>query len=240
MTLDELVKEVYSVNRDPSTETSIPVWLNQAVLELAAEYELPALRLRQPAVLTTTTAAYLYDIADAVHPLGYTYQKRLFRVTSAQFQQGFGLEPDPRWLDDTDPGRTQTGDAVMRVAVEGDQLSVFPRANDSLNLWFYRNPVPMVAGDDTPDGIPAPYHYRVLVPYTVLRTFRVYPEMLDNLVVGDNSKMLALWTARLNQGLYGDNVQIGLMQYIQKAQRVGTPRVRGPAYGSSLGGRWGW
>jgi hypothetical protein len=238
MTLDDLKTELRSVLRDPTVENSFTTWLNQAVTEISAEYELPVLRLRQPAVLTTTTADYLYDIADAVHPLGYLYQKRVFKVTSAQFQQGFGLEPDPRWLDDTDPGRTQIGDSVMRVAIEGDQISVFPRASDSLSLWFYRKPVAMVAGTDEPDGIPDPYCRRVLVPHVVLWAFRNYPDELAYGTPGNETKMLVLWQGRLNAGLYGNGVEIGLMQYITKAQRVGTPRLRGAPMGSGLGGRW--
>ena len=238
MTLDELTVEIKSVCQNPTIESSITTWLNQAVLELAGQYELPQLRLRQPAVLTTTTADYLYPITDAVHPLGYEYQKRVFRITSSAFQYGFGLEGEPQWINSIDPTHAQTGESIQRIAVEGNELVVWPKADDSLNVFYYRKPIPMVDGDDLPDGVAEPFHYRVLVPYVVLRAMRLYPEEMPYSVTGDNTKALLRFQGMLNSGLYGDGVMEGWLHFIQKGERVGTPRLRGAPMGSSLGGRF--
>jgi hypothetical protein len=163
--------------------------------------------------------------------------KRLFRVTSETFQQGVALESDPGWIDDADFAHTATGDSVQRIAVEGDQLLTYPMANDTLQLYFYRRPLDMEQDTDEPDGVPEPYHYAVLVPKVVLRAFRVYPDLAAE-VAGDNTKALLLWQNRLTVGLYGDGTQVGMIPYLVKAQRVHTPRIKGPARGASLGGRF--
>ena len=238
MTLDELTLEIKSVLRDPTMESSITNWLNQAMTELSFQFEFPQLRLRQPAVLTTTTADYLYNIEDAIHPLGYEYQRRVFRITSSAFQYGIALESEPQWINDIDPLHAQISDSVQRIAVEGNQLLTYPKANDSLSIYYYRKPIPMVDGEDTPDGIGEGFHYRVLVPHVVLKAFRNYPDELAYGTQGNETKMLVLWQSRLNAGLYGDTVQEGLLHALQKNERVGTPRLRGASYGSSLGGRW--
>lgn len=237
MTLDELTLEIKQVCRDPSMEQSITTWLNQAVLELAGSYELPTLRLRTAATLAVTTSNYLYSLSAATHSSSYVYMKRCFRITSSTVEQGFALEPSVTLLDDVDADHSDTGTSVQRVAVEGDQVAIYPKATENLSVWFYRKPVNMAAGTSEPDGIPESYHYRVLVPMVVLRAMRLYPDF-PTATVGDETKALQWWTARLNAGLYGDGVQPGMLHFIQKAQRVGTPRVRGAAYGGRVGGRW--
>lgn len=236
MNLLQLQTEIRNARPDPSIESSITTWLNQVILELAAMYELPSLRIRTPATLTTVATEYLYNLSDTTHPDGHVYLKRCFRITSTTFQQGFTLEPSVTLLDDLDPEHDDTGTAIQRIAVEGDQIAVWPLAAESLSVWYYRRPVDMVQDQDAPDGIPEPYHYRVLVPMVLLRAFRDYPPDLPYGVLGDNRLMLQLWERRLHEGLYGNGVFPGMLHYIQKAQRVQTPRVRGAAYGSRLGG----
>jgi hypothetical protein len=238
MTYEQLELECRQIIRDSTLDDLYRGWLNDCIEELAGEYEFPGLKLRVPAQLAITPASYLYNLSAATHvTTGYVYQRRVFRISSTAFPQGLGLEPNPLWIEDTDPLHTQTGDSVQRVAVEGDQILVFPLATDTLNVWFYRKPIPMVNPTDTPDGIEAAFHYRVLVPMVVLRGFRLYPELISE-IPGDNTKSLAWWTQRLNAGLYGDTVQIGLIQALQKNERVGTPRLRGAPMGSNLGGRF--
>ncbi len=235
MNLAELTLEARQVLRDVTVEASLTTWFNDCMLELAGGFELPTLRLREPATLATTTSAWLYALADAVHPSGYEYMKRCFRVSSSAVPTGFALETDMSLLYDIDPERDDTGDSVQRVVLDGDQLGVFPLASDSLSVWYYRTPMPMEDEDDEPDGIPAAYHYRVLIPKVVLRAFRVYPE-LPTESVNDGTQALMLWTQRLHEGLYGDKSQVGLLDYLAKSNRPYGPRVRGPRLGSQLSG----
>lgn len=235
MNLADLTLEIRQVLRDVTIEASIPAWLNDSMLELAGGFELPTLRLHEPATLTTTESAWLYDLTDAVHPSGYEFMKRCFRVSSTEVPTGFTLETDMGLLYDIDPERDDTGDRVQRVVLDGGQLGVYPMADDALSVWFYRAPLPMEDDDDEPDGIPVAFHYRVLIPKVVLRAFRVYPELATE-SVNDGTQALVLWTQRLHEGLYGDKAQIGLIDYLQKSNRPYGPRVRGPRLGSQLSG----
>lgn len=242
MTFEALQRELSEILRDPTMEHLYGAWLNDTLLEVAAMYELPALRLHVPATLALVNTTHIFNLSAATHVSSYTYMKRCFRITSSTVEQGFILEPSFTLLDDVDPDHSETGTSVQRIAVEADQIAVYPRATENLSVWFYRNPVTMVNPTDQPEGIPAPYHYKVLVPMVVLRAMRAYPDDRPYGVPGDNTKMLVLWMSRLNQGLYGDGTMPGLLHYIQKAQRVQTPRLRGAMLGGRLGGSYpgGW
>jgi hypothetical protein len=238
MTLLELQNEVRKTLRDPTIEQDITGWLNQAITELAESFDLPALRLRVPAVLTTDASTWLYDLTEADHPDGYEYMKRVWRVSSSSVPQGFALERDLTAFDDLDPAHDDTGDAVQRVVVDETNISIYPMANDSLNIWHYRRPVDLEDDDDEPDAFPAGHHYRVLIPAVVLKAFRVYPD-LPTEIPGDNTRALALWQQRLQAGLYGDGTHLGLLPSLAKAASPAGPRVRGPRLGSNLSGGMG-
>ena len=237
MTLDEATTEIRNLLRDPTIEASIPTWINQCMLELAGSYEIPLLRLRQPATLTTTTSDWLYDLSEATHVLGYEYMKKCFRVASSSQTNGFPIERDLQAFDDADStgystAHTDTGTAVQRVAVENGQLGIYPMSSDSLSLWFYRLPQTVEDADDEMEIPESGFHYSLLVPMVVLRAFRVYPELVsDN--PNDNSRALQLWTARRNAGLYGDGSQIGWVSKLHSQRGV---HVRGPRLGSQLSG----
>ncbi len=237
MTLDEISTEVRGILRDPTVEASLTTWTNDIMLELATQFEIPLLRLRQPATLTTTTTDWLYDLSEATHVLGYEYHKRVWRITSSTQTTGFVLESDLQALDDADStgystSHTDTGTSVQRVAVENGQLGIYPMASDTLNLFFYRKPWTVEDADDEPEVPDAGFHYSLLVPLLVLRGFRVYPELVsDN--PNDNTRALTLWQSRKNSGLYGDGSSQGYIPWLQKQRGV---HVRGPRLGSQLSG----
>ncbi len=238
MNLAELTLELKQVLRDPTAEASFPTWLNQAVSELSGQYDLPVLRLRVPAILSTSASAWLYDLSDALHPSGYAYQKKVFRIASSTQTNGYILEHNLQALDDADATgysgtHTDTGTEVLRVAIEGNQLGIYPMvASQDLALWFYRQPVAMSADTDEPDGIDGEWQYRVLIPFVVLRAFRVYPELTTESIT-DGTRALRLWEGRLQAGLYGDGFQQGWVHSLAKQRGV---RTRGPALGSSMSG----
>jgi len=235
MNFAQLQLECKSVLRDPTTESSIPVWLNDSMDEIAAQFEIPALRLHKPATLATTDTEWVYDIATTVTPpVGHpewVFHKKAFRIASAHTPLGFVMETPFTVLDDVDFAHTTTGTNVERIAVEDDTIGVYPLANDTLQVWFYRRPVHMVADDDVPDGMPTDYAYKVLIPKVVLRAMRDYPEIQEYGERGDNTRTLARWTQLLHQGLYGSGYEIGLVDYLRKQRGV---FVRGPALGSNV------
>jgi hypothetical protein len=236
--LDTIKVELKAILRDPTVEGRFDEWINESVTEIAYEFELPALRLTLPATLTTTTTDWQYLISTATPPVaGHTYMKNVFRVTNSEHLQGMRLSRDTQVIDLIDTDHDETADSVLRVAIEdqGDDavVSIYPKANDTLNIWYWRNPVAMSAGTDTPDGIPVPFHRSVLISKVVLKAMRLYPELASE-IASDNTRALQLWTSRLDTGLYGNGVgQIGMINALKKSHR---PRQRRTFGGNLAGG----
>jgi hypothetical protein len=238
MNLGRLKTELQSVLQEPTVESSFTDWLNDAVLELAGQYEIPALRLHTPAFLPTTTSDWQYSVRDAQHDNPeFIYMKRVVRVASAARPQGIPIEPSLMSFDDFDPEHSQSGSQVQRVAVEGETLAIFPKADDSLSLWFYRRPLDMADDEDEPEIPDEAFHYRVLVPMVVLRALRLYPEDRPQSVMGDNTKLLQLWQARLTDSLYGNGSLIGWLQKLQGQRGI---HLRGPRWGQNVSGGGFW
>lgn len=250
MDLDTLKEELKAILRDPTVEGRFTTWLNESIKELAYEFELPALRLTLPATLATTTTDWQYLMSAVTPPVtNYTYMKKVFRVTNSENLKGMRISRDTQVIDLIDTDHDETGDDVLRLAVEdqGDDavVSIYPKANDTLNIWYWRNPIDMSSGTDTPDGVPSPFHFSVLIPKVVLKAMRLYPEIAAE-SVGDNTRALTLWTARLNEGLYGNGSgQIGMINSLKKSHpprqrmRFGGNLSGGDAFlGTSYGGRW--
>lgn len=238
MNLGELTSQIKANFHDPSYFDYITIWLNESVRELSYEFDLPALRLKLPATLATTTSNWQYLLSAATPPVvGYDYQKYVFKVTNSAHERGIlPIHRDIQVIDHIDPDHDDTGNDVDRIAIEDETddatIAIYPMANDTLNLWWYRKPIDMALTTDVPDGIPEAFHLRVLLPMALLRAFRVYPE-LPNESVNDNTNALKYWNDKLREGLYGDGFQIGMVHALKKSH---PPRLRGPALGGNLSG----
>mgnify|MGYP001593205333 FL=1 len=228
--------ELQVILRDPTVESSFDTWIQDELLQLAYEFDLPMLRLRTPASLVVNNAAWQYNLTAATHASSFTFHKKLYRVTNALFETGMRIDTDLNIIDDIDPDHTDTGTNVQRVAYELDLhnnaiLGTWPMASETLSLWFYRRPTTMTVDTNIPE-FPDAHHFDVLIPRIVLRAFRLYPELATE-VAGDATRALALWTQRYQSGLYGDNGNIGLIDTLRKSRPV---RVRGPRPGMGLSG----
>lgn len=234
MNLSQLEIELHMVLRDVTVQQSFPTWLNQSMLELAQSYELPDLKLKTPAVLTTVNTEWQYDIFDDVaHPQGYVYLKKLFRVTNpSDDDRNVPIARSIQAIDELDKDHNETDTEITKIGIEGRTLAVHRMATDSLNLWFYRRPVDMVNSTDEPDGLDRQYHYTVLIPHVVLRAFRIYPD-LAVATFGENTRALQWWSGRLRAGIYGDASTIGLLSNLAKNR---PPQIRGPRQGKNLSG----
>lgn len=213
MTRGELKTELRGILQDPTTNSSLDDWLAQERLAIAAEYELPSLKLDQPVSGTTTTSNWLYELPP-------TYHKKVFKARNSHPHGEFlPIYRDIRTIDAMDFDHDETGTYVQQIAVEGDHFAIHPKANDTLYLWFWRLPDLFVDDDDSPDELPEAFHHKVLVPRVVLRAFRVYPELARS-TFGENAKALDLWRTRLREGLYGSphTGEIGMMQFFTKSK----------------------
>jgi hypothetical protein len=218
MNLGELEKAIKIQAQDTSFESLYISWINNAILELAADLELPALKLRTPFPLTITTDDWLYDLpAD--------FQKNLFRCADSNYSEIHRFRTLD-YLDRLDMDHDDTGEHPTAVAwIEGDegnQIGVYPKANDTLYLWYYKKPALLVKSSDIPTCIPASYHSRAILPKTILKAY----EHLQDQVESFDFKGIQYWQSKLVGGLRGSPVEgIGLINYLSKTQ--GGPRRTG-------------
>jgi hypothetical protein len=218
MNLGELEQALKLNVQDRSLEGQFPAWINNAILELAADFEFPALKLRTPYSLVITEDAWLYDLpAD--------YHKKLFRCADANYNE-ISRYRTCDYLDRLDMDHSETGDhPTAVVCVEGDegnQIGVFPKANDTLYLWYYKKPALLVKPADTPTCIPSAYHARVILPKVTLKAYEHLQDQVENF----DTKGLQYWQGKLAAGLRGSPVEgVGLINYLSKIQ--GGPRRTG-------------
>jgi hypothetical protein len=211
MNLGELETALKRAVQDRSLEDLYVGWINNAILELAADFELPALKTREPTSLTITTADWLYSLPT-------DFLKTLYRCADANYD-GIYVYRTLDYLDSLDVDHSETADHPTAVAwVEGDegnQLGVYPKANDTLYLWYYKKPTVLVRASDTPTCIPSAYHARAILPKAILKAYEHLQDQVENF----DQKGLAYWQAKLVAGLRGSPVEgIGLVKYLSKAQ----------------------
>ena len=237
MNRGDLKTELQIILRDSTAEGSFDTWIQDELLQLAYEFDLPTMRLRTPASLAVLNNAWQYNLTAATHASGFSFHKKLSRVTNALFEIGMRIDTDLNILDDIDPDHSDTGTNVQRVAYELDLhnnavVGIWPMATETLSVWFYRRRTTMTADTNIPE-FPDAHHVDVLLPRIILRAFRVYPELSTEGGAGDAARALALWEQRYQAGIYGDNGRLGLLDTLRKSRPV---RQRGPRPGMGLSG----
>ena len=219
MNLANLQTELQIILRDPSVESSFTTWINDELLQLAHEFDLPGLKLQTAASLVCINTQYLYNLSAATHASSYAFHKKVWKVTRPGATQGITIHHTHRDIDVLDPAHTTTGTNITDVGIEHAQLTTYPMANQTLSLWFYRRPTLLAADNDIPDFIPDSFHYKVIIPRVILRAFRIFPE-LATANAGDATNALLLWEGKLLQGMYGDGLAIGLLEALDLPMRV--------------------
>ena len=205
MTLAELMEEIGLLVEDPSMEQFYKRWINEAILEIAADFALPALRLNEPAILPVTTATWLYDVPASYH-------KKLFRAADSLFTP-IRILPDLDSLDERDLDHDEIETHVTQVAVRDRKIGIFPKAAESINLWFYELPTSLNDPDSIPTCIPTAYHSRVIIPKVVVKNFRA----LQDLVIDAPHQSIMFWQEEYRQGLYGaPRGDIGMLNYLAR------------------------
>jgi hypothetical protein len=207
MNLGELESALNLAVNDKSLVGYFTGWINNAILELAADLELPALKTVTPTALPVTTDTWLFALPT-------DFQKKLFRCTDENYtrvRRYRTLEA----LDRLDIDHDEMGDNVIAVAVSEIQIGVYPLANDTLHLWYYRKPTVLTRASDAPTCIPSAYHDRVIIPKATLKAYEHLQDQVENF----DPKGLQYWQGKLAAGLRGSPVGgIGLVNYLSKIQ----------------------
>jgi hypothetical protein len=205
MTLAELMEELETIVVDDSLSQFYKRWINEAILEIASDFHLPALRLIEPVSLPVTVADWLYDAPDNFH-------KNVFRAAdSAGCPIGICRTIDGLHSLYHDVAHSRTEDHVTHLAVQDRKIGIFPRAEESIYLWFCEKPAPLDKPDDEVTCIPAPFQPRTIIPKLVIKNFR----LLQDLVVNPPHQSILFWQEEYKTGLHGSaRGEIGLINYL--------------------------
>ena len=223
MNLEALEASLGEFVEDSKLAQSFGQKLNDTILELAGDFELPALKLLDPVPLTVDGTKWLWPMPDSFH-------KKLSRVENSSITPWgrIHIHRDIEDLTRHNPAHDTTGDHVTGVATAmqgaGWVLGIhpLPLAAEALQLWFYRKPAILVKPADAPDCMPPEYHYRVIVVKTVLKNFRMFTDAIED----GPMKSLTYWEELYRRGLYGEpRGDIGLVNYLAKLK--GGPRRHG-------------
>jgi hypothetical protein len=228
MTLAEMEQSLEAMVQDSSLRPQFARMLNDALLEIAGDFDLPALERLTPLEFPVTTSGWIF-------PLSETFHKKLFHCVNGVWSpvtihRHLGMAA----LDHLDRDHDEVGEHVTHVAVRDTgmdkYLGIFPKADDTLRLWFYEKPAQMKKPDDMPRCLPAEYHDRVLVTKCILKNFQMFTDYIED----GPQKSLVYWENQYNQGLYGARSgDIGLINFLAKAR--GGPRRHGGR--DPIGGR---
>jgi hypothetical protein len=222
MTLKELEEEIALLVNDSSLSTNYRRWINEAVLAVADDLALPALKLMDPVPLEITEDSWTYALPSS-------FLKQVFRVGVFDGTEKIAANYVPvkkaidgfNTLHDLDPAHTLTADHPEQYAVLGRNIGVFPKAVDTIYLWFYEKPKPLMKPTESPDCINESYQHRVIIPKVMIKNFRI----LQDMIVLAPHQSITFWQTEYSNGLYG--VRGGDMGLVNVIARENPPRRHG-------------
>ena len=218
MTLAEMQESLAVVVQDKSLQPLFKRMINDAILETAADFDLPSLKLTTPATLAVITTDWIYNLPA-------NYHKRLFKCADSEYWE-IDIHHKVEDLDDRDLDHDETGDHVTDVVAEDTgvlkKLYVYPKAAETLYLWYFRKPLTLVNPGDSCDCIPPEFQERVLFPKIIIKNYQLLQDQVENFDV----KPLQYWEGKLREGLYGSpQGPIGFINWIAKLR--GGPKRHG-------------
>lgn len=207
---------------DESLAPFIKDYINDAIAEIAANFDLPTLKVLDPWELTVDSTSWYWEMPDG-------FQKKLFRCayrgTDGKLREVkvFDRREDLEFKDHTEVGTTVN--AVAVTLVDGTNyllIHPLPQNPVTLYLWGYKKPTPLVRPNDVPTCVPEEFHEAVIVPPVMIKCY----ELLQDQVESFNPAAIQEWQKKEVAGLYGAPGQsVGLINYLLKIQ--GPPRRHG-------------
>lgn len=185
MNLGDMQNELGMIVQDNGKlQSLLTPWINNAILEVANDYDLPPLALVDPVPLSVDTSKWLW-------PLPSNFHKRLFMCKRLDTDTGLlrhvEIHRHIKHLSGKD--HTRIGNAVREVAVtmqggsvQGDNyyLGIHPLAVDTLNLWYFQKPAVLVENSDVSDCIPPGYERRVIFPKVIIQNYNYIIDQTQN------------------------------------------------------------
>ena len=214
MNLGQMQDELELIIKDDSVSSRLTGWINDAILEMATDYDLPPLALADPWPLSVDTSAWLW-------PLPASFHKNLFLLKWTDPSDGsehkiHRLHKNPAFL--TGKNHTIIADRIHEAAVipqgKGFYLGVHPLANQDLKLWFYQKPAILAKPADVCDCIPWNFVPQVIYPKIIIKNFQFITDHVVDFPI--NAGSLQYWQGELSKGLFGGRgVGTGLLNYYQ-------------------------
>jgi len=212
MTRGELKAELALLISDDSLDVYFDTWIYDAVMKIAADFELPGLKLYEPNTLTTTTSDWLYDM-PATDPV---FHKKCFKCRNENGDK-LTILNTIAVIEELDYDHDETGDNVTNIAVEYNKIAIFPKANDVLSLWYYKKPQDVTDDNGEFTCILPEFHETVLLPKVVLRGF----EKIEDMAINPPHKGILYWKDKYREGLYGTKGgDIGFIHFLAKLKGV--------------------
>ena len=194
MNLGQMQSELTRIIEDDGLRERLVGWINDAILEIATNYDLPPLALADPYSLTVDTSTWLC-------PLPATFHKNLFMAK-------FGRKPltiykNPAFLSGKDHTivRDQVNEVVVIPRGSKFYLGVYPLAEHDIDLWFYQKPAILKTPDDVCDCIPPNFISSVIYPKLIIKNFQVIVDQVIDFPISAGS--LQYWQNELTRGLHG-------------------------------------
>lgn len=218
MNLGEMKKRLALRVRDAGLAVFFRDYINDAILELAADFDFPSLQTLDPYPLPTNSQNWRYSLPE-------NYHKRIFRALNSTGRKVWVYDRQEE-LERLDYDHDNTGDSITHIAANdsGDDkyLYTYPMADDVVRIWYYQRPPLLVKDADVCKFIPGEFHERVIFPKVIIRNFEVLMDQMENF----DGKPLAYWEGRLAAGINGSrSMGPGLINWIAKLR--GGPRRRG-------------
>lgn len=206
MTLDQLTTELFAHVRDEwLRDNYFKTWINDAILGIATDFDLPALERIEPFNQPTLASTWLVDMPEI-------FCKRVSKCRNVAWNKVHVLDCMAD-LDVLDEDHNETGTAITHIAVnqERRKLGYYPKAADTARLWFFDKPPVLDQPNDPLTCIPEAYQRRVVIPKAILIA---YPHLQD-MGVQTPHPSLAFWHGEYSKGLYGSpKGDIGMVHYL--------------------------
>jgi len=216
MNLGEIKSELALYIQDSSLETYFTQWINSCVTEIANDFSLPYLKTKEPVDLVCVETEWLYDLPNS-------YMKNLYKA----YDENYNKIIIKRSLDDIDNldiEHTETADNITHVAVRNTQIGIYPMADETIHLWYYKKPTDLATDETELLCIPAQYHSRVVVSKIIAKA---YPLLMD-LSTQMPHKSLEYWHSRYHSGLFGDASDMGMINCLARTKGVRRTGGRDP------------
>jgi len=207
MNLGQMEAELGMIIKDESLAPRLVGWINDAILEVATDYDLPPLALADPYPLSVDTSKWLWPLPDSFH-------KNLFLVKGSGSHHHVRVHKNPAHLIHKE--HTRIGDKIHEAAVipQGNDfmLGVHPLADQDLDLWFYRKPALLVNAGDVCDCIPFNFIPQVIYPKVIIKNYQFIVDQVVDFSFTQGP--FQYWQGELKKGLQGASGQgTGLLGY---------------------------